>query len=131
MISEHIWNDLGTGYSESVYHNAFEVALRLNSVNYETERIIPIFFQGHNVGNVRSDLIIDNSVVVELKSVSKLKQENRNQVNNYMKLLKLNHGILVNFPSTAGPVEIEIFNNSSNVSTDSDRNGGTTSDVPV
>jgi len=131
MISEHIWNDLGPGYSESVYHNAFEVALRLNSVNYETERIIPIFFQGHNVGNVRSDLIIDNSVVVELKSVSKLKQENRNQVNNYMKLLKLNHGILVNFPSTAGPVEIEIFNNSSNVSTDSDRNGGTTSDVPV
>jgi len=131
MISDHIWNDLGPGYSESVYHNAFEVALRLNSVNYETERIIPIFFQGHNVGNVRSDLIIDNSVVVELKSVSKLKQENRNQVNNYMKLLKLNHGILVNFPSTAGPVEIEIFNNSSNVSTDSDRNGGTTSDVPI
>jgi GxxExxY protein len=131
MISEHIWNDLGPGYSESVYHNAFEVALRLNSVNYETERIIPIFFQGHNVGNMRSDLIIDNSVVVELKSISKLKQENRNQVNNYMKLLKLNHGILVNFPSSAGPVEIEIFNNSSNVSTDSDRNGGTTPDVPI
>lgn len=131
MISEHIWNDLGPGYSESVYHNAFEVALRLNSVGYETERIIPIFFQGHNVGNVRSDLIIENSVVVELKSISKLKQENRNQVSNYMKLLKLDHGILVNFPSTAGPVEIEIFNNSSNVSTDSDRNGGTTPGVTV
>ena len=131
MISEHIWHDLGPGYSESVYHNAFEVALRLNSVNYETERIIPIFFQGHNVGNVRSDLIIENSVVVELKSVSKLKQENRNQVNNYMKLLNIDKGVLVNFPSTAGPVEIEIFNNNSNVSTDSDRNGGTTSIVPV
>jgi GxxExxY protein len=130
MISEHIWHELGPGFSESVYHNAFEVALRMNSVNYETERIIPIFFQGHNVGNVRSDLIIENSVVIELKSISKIKQENRNQVGNYMKLLNLKKGILVNFPSVAGPVEIEIFNNTSNVSANSD-DGTSSTSLPI
>jgi GxxExxY protein len=109
MISEHVWNSLGPGYSERVYHNAFEVALRMNSVCYETERIIPIFFQGHNVGNLRADLVIDQCIIVELKSVAKLKEENRNQIKNYMKLMKLNTGILVNFPSVSGPVEIEVF----------------------
>jgi GxxExxY protein len=110
MIANHVWDSLGPGYSERVYHNAFEVALRMNSVSYETERIIPIFFQGHNVGNLRADLVIDQCVIVELKSVVKLKEENRNQIKNYMKLMSLDTGILVNFPSVSGPVEVEVYN---------------------
>ena len=109
MISNHVWDTLGPGYSERVYHNAFEVALRMNSVSYETERIIPIFFQGHNVGNVRADLIIDQCMIVELKSVTKLKDDNRNQIRNYMKLTGIGTGMLVNFPSVSGPIEIEVF----------------------
>jgi GxxExxY protein len=127
MISEHVWNSLGPGYSERVYHNAFEVALRMNSVCYETERIIPIFFQGHNVGNLRADLVIDQCIIVELKSVAKLKEENRNQIKNYMKLMKLNTGILVNFPSVSGPVEIEVFMSDTinECTANSDSNAGT------
>jgi GxxExxY protein len=109
MVANHVWDSLGPGYSERVYHNAFEVALRMNSVSYETERIIPIFFQGHNVGNLRADLVIDQSVIVELKSIVRLKEENRNQIKNYMKLMTLGTGILVNFPSVSGPVEVEVF----------------------
>lgn len=109
LISGHVWDSLGPGYSERVYHNAFEVALRMNSVNYETERIIPIFFQGHNIGNVRADLILDQHMIVELKSVTKIKEENRNQIKNYMRLTGLSIGMLVNFPSVSGPIEIEVF----------------------
>jgi GxxExxY protein len=110
-VSQSIWDALGPGYSERVYHNAFEVALRMNCVNYETERIIPVFYQGHNVGNLRADIILDNRMIVELKSVVRLKDENRNQIRNYMKLLDIPQGMLVNFPSVSGPVEIEIFGN--------------------
>jgi GxxExxY protein len=109
MVANHVWDSLGPGYSERVYHNAFEVALRMNSVSYETERIIPIFFQGHNVGNLRADLVIDQCMIVELKSVARLKEENRNQIKNYMKLMTLDTGILVNFPSVSGPVEVEVY----------------------
>ena len=109
MIAEQVWSELGPGFSERVYHNAFEVALRLNTINYETERIITIFFQNHNVGNVRADLILENSVIVELKSIARLKDENRIQIQNYMKLTGLKHGMLVNFPSTQGTVEVETF----------------------
>ena len=114
MIATHVWSSLGPGYSERVYHNAFEVALRMNSVCYETERIIPIFFQGHNVGNLRADLIIDQRMIVELKSVVRLKEENRNQIRNYIKLMGLNSGILVNFPSVSGSVEVEVFMSDTN-----------------
>jgi GxxExxY protein len=109
MVANHVWDSLGPGYSERVYHNAFEVALRMNSVSYETERIIPIFFQGHNVGNLRADLVIDQCMIVELKSVVRLKEENRNQIKNYIKLMNLNTGILVNFPSVSGSVEVEVY----------------------
>jgi len=106
-IARDIWQSLGPGYSESVYHCAFEVALRNRSMYYETERIIPVFYDGQNVGNVRADLIIDRKVVVELKSVSKLNEQYRIQTRNYLKLLNLETGYLINFPDKNGPLEFE------------------------
>ena len=41
-IAEHIYKKLGAGYSERVYHNAFEVMLREKNIPYESERIVPI-----------------------------------------------------------------------------------------
>ena len=106
-IARDIWASLGPGYSESVYHCAFEVALRDRLINYETERIIPVFYAGQNVGNVRADLIIDRKVVVELKSVSKLNEQYRIQTRNYLKLLELETGYLINFPDKNAPLEFE------------------------
>ena len=106
-ISRDIWQSLGPGYSESVYHCAFEVALRKRLINYETERIIPVFYDGQNVGNVRADLIIDRKVVVELKSVSKLNEQYRIQTRNYLNLLDLSQGYLINFPDKNAPLEFE------------------------
>jgi GxxExxY protein len=106
-ISENIWASLGPGYSESVYHCAFEVALRKSGIYYETERIIPVFYENQNVGHIRADLIINRKYVVELKSVSKLNEIYRIQTRNYMKLLNLNEGFLVNFPDKVSPIEFE------------------------
>jgi GxxExxY protein len=108
-IAENIWASLGPGYSESVYHCAFEVALRKQGLYYETERIVPVFYDGQNVGHVRADIIIDRKVVIELKSVSKINESYRIQTRNYMDLLGLDHGILINFPDRVGPIEYEEF----------------------
>ena len=62
MIEElcnRVFEELGPGYSERVYHNALEVLLRQRGIPYETERIIPIVFQGHTIGNLRGDLIVN------------------------------------------------------------------------
>lgn len=46
-FAKKIYNDLGPGYSERVYHNAMEVLLRNAGVRYESERIVPVPFEGH------------------------------------------------------------------------------------
>lgn len=108
-ISEKIFKVLGPGFSERVYHNAFEVELRARGIQYETEKILPIIYEGHTIGNLRADLIVGGRTIVELKSVAKLKDEFRNQVHNYIRLTGLETGYLVNFPCVAGDVEIERF----------------------
>jgi len=108
VIAENIWASLGPGYSESVYHCAFEVALRKVGIYYETERIIPVYYENQNVGHVRADLIIDRKYVVELKSVSKLNEIYRIQTQNYMKLLNLEEGFLINFPDKNSPIEFQM-----------------------
>ena len=106
-IAEGIWKSLGPGYSESVYHCAFEVALRSMGLYYETERIVPVYYAGQNVGHVRADLIVDRKAVIELKSVSKLNDSYRIQTQNYLNLLDLNEGFLINFPDKKGNFEFE------------------------
>lgn len=105
--ARQIWQSLGPGFSERVYHNAMEVCLRKAGVPYETERVIPVTFMNHTLGNLRADLIVDNRFVVELKSVRSLKDEHRTQTKAYLKLLGLSEAVLINFPTQGDSLEIE------------------------
>lgn len=101
LISK-VYRTLGPGYTESIYHNALEVLLRKHRMSYETERIIPIVFEDHVIGNLRADLIVEGSVIVELKSTRTLTDANRTQLQTYMHLLGITDGLLVNFGSERG-----------------------------
>ena len=111
-IAGKIWKSLGPGYSERVYHNAFEVELRQRNISYETEKIIPVSYEGHTIGTLRADLVVAGDMVVELKSVSRLTEQFHIQIKNYMKLLDIKKGYLINFPvADNSEVEILIFHN--------------------
>ena len=99
-IANKIYRSLGAGYSECVYHRAFEVSLRALGIPYETERIVPIVFEGHTIGNLRIDLIVNGETIIELKAIAKLNDAAKIQVHNYMKLTGLKKAVLVNFPQT-------------------------------
>jgi GxxExxY protein len=104
-IVESIMDSLGPGFSEATYHNAFEVELRNRGIRYETERILPVAHDGHVIGYVRLDLVLENSCVIELKAVTKLNDSHKNQLNIYMRHGKFESGYLINF-SDKGSVEI-------------------------
>ena len=108
QFANTIYNTLGPGYSERVYHNAMEVMLRKHMIPYETERIITIEFMGNTIGNLRADLIVDKSIVVELKATKTLNDTNRTQLKKYLELLNMDKGILINFPQP-GSDSVEIF----------------------
>lgn len=106
LFAEDIFSTLGRGFSERVYHNAMEVSLRYHNIQYETERVIDIKFKDHVVGHVRADLIVDKSIVVELKVTTKLKPEHIEQCRMYMRLLDIQRGIVINFPEKDDTIEV-------------------------
>ena len=101
MMGE-VYSELGPGYSERVYHNAVEVILRENKIPYESERHILVRFRGHVVGQLRADIIIDNSVILELKAIKSLTDGMELQAQKYLDLTGLRTAYLVNFPLQPG-----------------------------
>jgi len=82
-----------------------EAGMRTRAIPYQSEVIIPITYAGNNCGNVRADIIVANKLVVELKAVRKMPMEDtRTQTHNYMKLLGIQEGLMLNF----GPKLLEV-----------------------
>lgn len=88
-IAQDIYDTLGHGYSEAVYHNAFEVALRARGISYETERILPVSYMDKVIGNLRIDLLVNGRTVIELKATRRLSDDALTQVRMYKKMLGL------------------------------------------
>ena len=97
-LATEIYSQLGPGYSERVYHNAMEVLLRSKNIPYESERIVPIPFNGHVIGNLRADIIINNETVLEFKTIKTLNDAAEIQGRNYLRLTGLKTAYLINFP---------------------------------
>ncbi len=96
-----IYENLGFGHTESIYHKAFEIILKDLSLKYESECIIPIKFRDRQIGFVRADLIVENRLVIELKSINITKQTSQDSVNQcrvYMKETGISTGMVVMFP---------------------------------
>lgn len=96
---------LGEGHTESVYHNAMKIGIQDANCKYETERDIIIKFRDRYVGTVRADLIIENRLVIELKSCAgsdTAVSDAIDQCRIYMKETSIPAGIVVVFPKRVG-----------------------------
>ena len=100
-MSTDIYNTIGPGYNEVIYHKAFEVALRLQNISYQSEVVTPIFYKGMNVGHGRVDLIVGNNLIIELKAITNFNSDTANiQIKNYMKHYSITNGLIINFSQT-------------------------------
>lgn len=89
--------DLAPGYLESVYQNALIVQLMESGLKVEKEKEISIIYHGHCIGNFRSDIIVDNKIILELKATIELSAIHEMQLVNYLNITGINTGILINF----------------------------------
>ncbi|WP_326982689.1 GxxExxY protein [Chryseobacterium sp. MYb264] len=89
---------LGTGLSEIVYHKALEKEFKLRNFEYKSEFVIPVIYKDEYLHcDFKCDFLIENLIVLEIKSVSYLLEIHKSQILNYMNVLKVPKGILVNF----------------------------------
>jgi GxxExxY protein len=89
---------LGPGLLESVYHTCLLKELCFKELNFQSEMIVPIKYKDFVVdSDLRCDLFIEQSLVVELKAVEKVLPIHEAQLMTYMKLLKVPIGLIINF----------------------------------
>ncbi len=94
----HLHKDLGPGLLESVYEAVLARKLEQRGLKVERQRVVSFDFQGmHFDEGLRADLLINDCLVVELKSVENLTPVHAKQVLTYLRLLDLRLGLLINF----------------------------------
>ena len=101
-------NELGPGLNESVYQEGMELELKNQDIPYEREKVFHPTYRGIRMeATFRLDFTCINNVIIECKAVSKLCNDHRAQLFNYMRLTKMKMGILVNF--AAAFLELERY----------------------
>jgi GxxExxY protein len=89
---------LGQGLLESVYHKCLKHELELRGLKFSSELIVPLRYKDINIDTeLRCDLLVENCIVLELKSVIEILPIHEAQTLTYMKLLSVPKGILFNF----------------------------------
>ena len=94
-----VHRELGAGLLESVYESALCVELTTHGLRYERQKALPVRYKGSKIGDFRIDSLVENSIVVELKSVDRFDPVFEAQILSYMRLGKYKLGLLMNFNS--------------------------------
>ncbi len=92
-----IANTLGHGFLEKVYENALAHELKKEGSKFETQKIIPVNYDGTVIGNYVADMVVENCVLVELKTVKFLDDIHIAQCLNYLKATEIPVCLLLNF----------------------------------
>ena len=90
-------NELGAGFLESVYEKALLIALHQKGLKAIAQFPIEVLFREQSVGQFYADILVENTIIVEVKSVSSLAPEHKAQLINYLKATGIEIGLLVNF----------------------------------
>lgn len=88
---------LGNGFQEVIYQRALAIEMRKANINFVRELEMQIFYEGEEIGTRRVDFLIENEVMVELKSLVALEDVHLAQGLNYLVAYKLDKGLLINF----------------------------------
>lgn len=93
-----VYNELGPGLLESVYEEALAFELKERGLEVERQVEVPVIYKGNELKTpLRLDLLVNNQVIVELKSVEEMRPVFAKQLLTYLKLLDKRVGLLVNF----------------------------------
>jgi GxxExxY protein len=102
-------NELGIGFVESVYENALRIAFKAEGLRVEQQIPLTVKFRGKLVGQFLLALLVEDSVILELKAVKALAPEHQMQILNYLRASMKPLGLLVNFGTPK--VELRRFDN--------------------
>jgi GxxExxY protein len=92
-----VYNTLGYGFLEKVYRNALMHELRKRGYKVEHEVAIKVYYDGIVVGDYFADLIVNDLILLEIKSAERIISEHESQLMNYLKATHIEVGFILNF----------------------------------
>ena len=92
-----VYNTLGYGFLEKVYENAMVIELRKLGLDCAKQHPIKVKYEGNIVGDYFADIIVENTVILELKAAEAIVEEHELQLINYLKATEIETGLLLNF----------------------------------
>ncbi len=92
-----VHSTLGNGFQEVIYQRCLAIEMEKQGLKFSRELEMNIYYEGVNVGMRRVDFLVDETVMVELKALSKLEDTHLAQGLNYLEAYKLETGLLINF----------------------------------
>jgi GxxExxY protein len=92
-----VYNELGYGFLECVYEESLVIALHEAGLTANRQIPLPVWFRGHKVGEFRADVLVENCVLLELKSARSLDPAHEAQLLHYLKSTEIEIGLLLNF----------------------------------
>ena len=92
-----VYNKMGFGFLESVYEKCMEIELKKARLAVKSQEPIKVFYEGETVGEFVADLVVEDTVIVELKSVRRVVKAHETQLVNYLVATKIDVGLILNF----------------------------------
>jgi GxxExxY protein len=92
-----VYNTLGYGFLERVYHNSLLIELRKMGLYCTSQLPIVVYYENQQVGEYYADIIVENCVIIEIKASECLVEEHEFQLINYLKATEFEIGLLLNF----------------------------------
>ncbi len=92
-----VYNELGHGFLESVYENAFDAALASKGLDVRRQIEVAVWFRGQRVGDFVADILVERTVLLELKAVRTLDSSHEAQLLNYLRATEIEVGLPFNF----------------------------------
>jgi GxxExxY protein len=88
---------LGNGFQEVIYQRALSIEFECDNLRFVREQEMPIYYREKSIGSRRVDFFVENSVMVEIKAITKLENVHLAQALNYLECYKIQVGLLINF----------------------------------
>jgi GxxExxY protein len=95
----NVHKELGPGLLESVYQRCMAIELKIMGLNVQSELPLPVTYRGEHIEDqgFRIDLLVEDKIIVELKSVEKIRKVHTKQLLTYLRLANKKLGLLINF----------------------------------
>jgi GxxExxY protein len=96
-----VHKELGPGFLEAMYEEALAIELTVGALAFERQKLLPVFYREHLIGEHRLDFLVEGKVIVELKAISALEDIHFAIVRSYLKAANLDDALLLNFESAS------------------------------